>query len=115
MALLDPQVIPGTPELSLARISAALGNFGSDDSTYELTVQHSRNSRARHVVKLTQRKISADPLLPTQNREYTQSIHIVIDHPKQGFVNTEVNDLATRAIGYFGTAGLMADIIQGQA
>lgn len=115
MALADPQVIPGTPTLSLARISASLGRFGSDDSTYEMSVDHSRNARARHTVKLTQRKISADPLLPTQNREYSQSIHIVIDHPKQGFSNTEVVALATRFVAYIGTAGLTASLVQGQA
>jgi len=115
MALADPQSLPGTPVVPLARISAALGRFGSDDSTYELTVDHSRNSRARHTVKLTQRKISADPLLPSQNREYSQSIHIVIDHPKQGFSNTEVVALATRFLAYAQTAGLTASLVQGQA
>lgn len=115
MALADPQVIPGTPTIPMARISATLGHFGNDDSTYELTVEHARNSRARHLVKLTQRKISADPLLPTQNREYSQSVHILIDHPKQGFSNTEVLALVTRAVAYYGTAGLMASVVQGQA
>lgn len=115
MALADPQVLPGTPTVSLARISATLGQFGSDDSTYTLSVDHSKNSRARHIVKLTQRKISADPLLPTQNREYSQSIHMVIDHPKQGFSNIEVVALATRFVAYVGTAGLTASIVQGQA
>lgn len=115
MALADPQVLPGTPTVSLARISANLGSFGSDDSTYELSVEHSRGNRARHLVKLTQRKISADPLLPSQNREYSQSVHWLVDHPKQGFSNTEVLALFTRAVAYAGTAGLGASIIQGQA
>lgn len=115
MALADPQSLPGTPVIPLARISASLGKFGSDDSVYEMSVDHSRNTRARHTVKLTQRKISADPLLPSQNREYAQSIHIVIDHPKQGFTNAEVVALATRFIAYIGTTGLTTSLVQGQA
>lgn len=115
MALVDPQVLPGTPTVSLPRISTSLGSFGSADSTYELSIDHSRNSRARHIVKLTQRKISADPLLPSQNREFSQSIHTVIDHPKQGFTNTEVTALGERFAAYVSTAGFIASIVQGQA
>jgi hypothetical protein len=115
MALADPQSIPGSPVISLARISTSLGSFGSDDSTYELSIDHSRNSRARHIVKLTQRKISADPLLPSQNREYSQSVHMVIDHPKQGFSNTEVTALAVRFAAYVSVAGFNASLVQGQA
>jgi hypothetical protein len=116
MALADPQSLPTTPAATpLDRISTALGSFASADTTYELSVQHSRNSRSRHVVKLTQRKISADPLLPTTNREYTQSVHVVIDHPLQGFTAAEVTSFSEIFVNYLDTAGLLADIVQGQA
>lgn len=116
MALADPQVLPATPTpINLDRITVALGEFANADTTYSLQVQHSRNSRARHVVKLTQRKISADPLLPTTNREYTQSVHVVIDHPLQGFSATEVENLGKLFVDYLDTAGLMAKLVQGQA
>jgi len=117
MALADPQSLPTTPSATdLDRVSTALGRFASADTTRELTVDHSRNSRVRHVVKLTQRKIASDPLLPSQNREYQQSVHIVIDHPIQGFTAQEVIDHAQLFVDYVdGTSGLIADIVQGQS
>jgi hypothetical protein len=116
MALADPQSLPTTPTAtSLDRITTALGAFASADTTYELTVQHSRNSRTRHVVKLSQRKISADPLLPSQNREYTQSVHVVIDHPLSGFTASEVTSFVDVFVNYLKTAGLTAKIVQGQS
>jgi hypothetical protein len=115
MALADPQVIPGTPVLSLARVSVQLGNFGSADSTYELTIDHTSGTRARHLVKLTQRKIAADPFLTTQNREFAQSIHLLANAPKQGYTNTEVVALWDRFAAYIATGGLAAAIIAGQA
>lgn len=116
MALADPQSLPTTPSATnLARIGAALGQFGSADTTYTLSIDHSSNSRTRHVVKLTQRKISADPLLPTQNREYTQSVHMVIDQPKSGFTAAETSSLAEVFVNYMDSATLIASIVQGQS
>jgi hypothetical protein len=115
MALADPQVVSVDPAISLDRISSEMGKFGNADLTYELSVAHSRKGRARHVLKLSQRKISADPLLPSQNREYSQSVHILIDHPIQGFTATEVVNLATVFVEYAATAGFLADLVQGQA
>lgn len=115
MALADPQVLPSDPAVNLDRISVELGKFGNVDSTYQLEVNHSRKSRVRHVVKLTLRKISADPLLPSQNREYAASVHILLDSPIQGFTAAEQVALADVFVDYLGTAGLLADIVQGQA
>jgi hypothetical protein len=116
MALADPQSLPTTPAAtSLARIGAALGLFGSADLTYQLSVEHSTNSRSRHVVKLTQRKISADPLLPTQNREYTQSVHLVIDQPKSGFTAAETSALTEVFVNYMDDATLIGKLVQGQS
>lgn len=117
MALADPQSLPTTPSATdLDRVSAVLGKFASADTTRELTVNHSRASRVRHVVKLTQRKIAADPLLPSQNREYQQSVHIVIDHPIQGFTAQEIVDHAALFVEYLdSTDGLLEDVVQGQS
>lgn len=115
MALADPQVLPGTPTIDMDRVSSALGAFASVDSIKELTVQHSSNTRGRHTVKLTTRKISADPLLPAQNREFQQSVHIVIDHPKSGFTAAEVLAAVVQFVDYLDDAALLADLIQGQA
>lgn len=113
--LADPQVLPLAVPVDLDRISSALGRFGSSDLKYELAVDHSRAARGRHVAKLTARKISADPLLPTQNREYTMSVHTVIDHPLQGFSSAEIVEIVDAFVDYLTTAGLVADFVQGQA
>jgi hypothetical protein len=115
MALADPQVLPGTPTIDLDRISAALGAFASADSVKELRVDHSNGNRRRSVVKLTTRKIASDPLLPAQNREYQQSVHLVIDSPKSGFSNAEVLAAVEQFVNYLDDASLLADVIQGQA
>lgn len=116
MALSDPLSLPTTPTATdLNRISTVLGNFASSDTKYELRVDHSRGSRARHLVKLTSRKIATDPLLPTQNREYAQSVHLVIDHPLQGFSATEIKDLAQLFVDFVDNGTFLGAIVQGQA
>jgi hypothetical protein len=116
MALADPQVLPTSPDpTDLDRVSAVLGRFASEDTKYQLSVDHSRGNRARHVVKLTQRKIATDPLLPSQNREYTQSVHIVIDHPIQGFSASEISELAQVFVDFLDDPALLSAVVQGQA
>lgn len=118
MALSDPLSLPTTPTATnLNRISTVLGNFASSDTKYELKVDHSRGSRARHLVKLTSRKIATDPLLPSQNREYAQSVHLVIDHPIQGFSATEIKDLAKLFADFISSnsGDFLGAIVQGQA
>lgn len=115
MALADPQVLPADPVINLDRISTEMGRFGSSDATYELQLDHSRKARSRHLVRLTHRKISADPLLPSQNREYAVNVNLTIDHPNQGFSAAELTVLGELFVEYLSTAGLMADVIQGQA
>lgn len=120
MALADPQALPGTPVINLAAIGSTVGNYQSDDSAYNLTVTHTRSgttatSRVRHQPKLFLRKISADPMTLTQNKEYSMSVHLVIDAPVQGFTNVEQLALFDRFVDYVKTAGLGAKLIQGQA
>lgn len=115
MSLADPQVLPAPLSLDLNRIGSTLGEFGSADANYELTVSHSRNSRSRHMVKLSQRKVATDPLLPSVNKEYSQSVHVVIDHPRQGFSSTEIVALTDVFVKYLSTVGLTTKLVQGQA
>lgn len=118
MALSDPLSLPTTPTATdLNRVSTVLGNFASSDTKYELKVDHSRGSRARHLVKLTSRKIATDPLLPTLNREYAQSVHLVIDHPIQGFSAAEIKGLAQLFVDFLdsNSGAILGAIVQGQA
>lgn len=116
MALADPQTVPGAVPVVLNRVSSTLGNFGSSDLTHDLNVSHSRTSgRIRHVVKLSQRKIATDPLLPSTNRQYTQSVHIVIDTPLQGFAQVDTVALGAKFVAYLATAGLLDAVVQGQS
>jgi len=116
MALADPQSLPTSPSATdLNRVSTVLGRFASADTSYELRVDHSNGSRNRHVVKLTQRKLAADPLLPSQNKVYDQSAHIVIDSPLQGFSAAETTALFALFVDYVDNAGLQVAVVQGQA
>lgn len=118
MALADPQSLPTEPDPTLlARVGAELGRFQSDDTTLDLLVTHSfpSNGRRRHVIRAGKRKIATDPLLPSQNREYSIACTFTIDHPAQGFSATEVAEFAGLIQEYLGTAGLIDAVVQGQA
>lgn len=118
MALADPQSLPTTPSPTpLARVGAELGKFQSGDTTYDLLVTHAfpSNGRRRHVIRVGNRKISTDPLLPSQNREYSVACTFTIDHPAQGYSAAEVAAFAKLVQSYLGTSGLLDAAVQGQA
>lgn len=117
MALADPQSLPTDPATPLSRIGSEMGKFQSEDTTNDLLVTHSfpSNGRRRHVIRVGNRKIATDPLLPSQNREYSIACTFTIDHPAQGYSATEVAEFAEVVQTYLGTSGLLPAVVQGQA
>lgn len=93
----DPQsvtvnaVAQSMPAISRERNAST---YQKDDGNYQLLISHSYLAkRNRRLVKLTQRKIAADPLISAQNIEYKCSIQLVVDEPITGFTVTERNYL----------------------
>jgi hypothetical protein len=68
-----------------------LGVFVSADGLQELTVRQNKTAnRFRREVRLTEKKVAADPI-SAENKEVSASIMIVVDEPRWGF---NVADLA---------------------
>lgn len=96
--LADPQTvtIDATP-YTLPRVGSKqpnrLGTFQNQDSGLELTVrQDITSNRFRREIRLTQKKVAADPISAV-NKEVSASAIIVIDEPRWGFTDAELSDL----------------------
>lgn len=100
MALADPQSIKisGTTT-SLPRTFSEGGSskYTSEDGLIQMTLTQQQTSakRKRNQIRVDLRKISADPFIPTQNKEVSMSCYIVFDRPEEGFSNTEALALLT--------------------
>lgn len=96
MAYSDPQSVdPGSGAVSLPRTgsSSVGGTFTSNDSTLKLVVDHVNGRRSRHRVRLNLTKITADPLVPSQNVRSSMSAYLVVDRPLNGITADEAKDL----------------------
>jgi len=92
LSFADPQSIdPGTGAISLPRTGSAVGQgvFTSADGTLELRIMQNVKRRQRRMIKVTYRKIIADPLLPTMNTTVVFSCYLVADAPVNGVTATE--------------------------
>lgn len=91
--LADPQsvTINAVPH-SLPRTVAGAnqGQFTKEDGTVKLSVSHATGKRVRRSARLDSSKISADPLVPSQNQKVSTSVYIVIDQPQTGYTNAEI-------------------------
>jgi hypothetical protein len=92
MSYADPQsvTISGTA-ISLPRTGAGLnsGEFTSSDGLTAMSVSHNYGKRTRRAIRLTTSKISADPLVPSQNTRSSMSVTLVIDVPVNGYTVAE--------------------------
>lgn len=103
MAFADPQSVTiNAVAQSLPRVSTEgnAGTFRKDDSNVELFVSHAYGKRNRRVIRLTHRKVAADPLLTTVNLNYSMSVSVVIDAPTIGYSVTEQKQIVDALTAY---------------
>lgn len=91
----DPQTVtiqgvattlPRTPSSNSSR----LGEFTSADGNVTLSIRQDKtNNRFRREIRLTQRKVAADPISAV-NKEVSASVIIVFDEPRFGFVDADL-------------------------
>lgn len=116
----DPQsvTINGTAT-SLPRVGNGPSSAGyqSVDGLVRELVSHQDGKRFRRLIKLSQDKISADALVPSQNSRSSMSVQLVIDHPKNGFTNAEVKYLVDALLAQLSaTSGaLITKVIGGES
>lgn len=94
--LADPQsIIINAVATSLPKTQAGLNQSGyvsADGNTSLTTKQNVTASRFRREVRISQKKVSADPI-STLSSEKGVSVYLVIDEPKYGFTDVEIGYL----------------------
>lgn len=114
MALADPQAFTVGTLQSAPRIPGSSidgGAFKTGDQQFTLSIAQVYGKRIRREVRLDQKKIVADPLFASQNREVASSVYLVVNHPPQGFSVTELKDLVKGLLGNL-TASTDANLIK---
>jgi hypothetical protein len=96
----DPQSIStdgGSTTVSFPRtnLGPGSGQFTGPNGDYVASVRQtsSRSSRLRREIRITQDKLSADPLNPAVNVPKSVSAYLVLDQPLVGFTHTELSNL----------------------
>lgn len=114
MAFADPQSVTiNAVANSLPRVSSGInaGSFMKDDGNVKLEVSHQYGKRTRRAIKLTHRKIAADPLISAQSVQYSMSTTLVIDTPVTGYTVAEAKQIVDALTAYL-TASSGAKVTQ---
>jgi len=114
MSFADPQSVTiGGTAVPLPRVSSGVnsGSFGSADNTTLLSVSHQYGRRNRRSVRLSNAKISADPMTPSQNVRSSMSVTLVVDTPVNGYSVAEAKAVADALVAYL-TASTGARVTQ---
>lgn len=121
MAFSDPiSVTINAVAKNLPRTFAPAGSasvFKTSDDEFKAELSHTeiKGRRERHFIRLTQRKIGADPLVPATNIESTASVYLVMDNPKTGFTDTELGYLMKGLCDFLNITGNQTKFIGGEA
>ncbi len=112
MSFADPQsvTISGTA-ISLPRTSTGVNasTYTSADTLTALTSSHQYGRRTRRQIKLTTSKVTADPLVPSQNTRSSMSCYVVFDVPVNGYTVAEAKAVGDALMTYL-TASTGAQI-----
>jgi len=103
MSFSDPQSVTiNGVATSLPRTSSGqnAGTFTSADTTVKMDVANTYGRRVRRTIRLSQTKVSADPLIPTQNARNSLTCYVVVDEPLNGFTVTEKKYLVDALTAY---------------
>jgi len=114
MAYADPQTVTvNAVAQTLARTGSGngVGQFKTADSVYTLDVAHSYGRRTRRTIGLTGTKLSADPLIPSQNTRSSMRAYLVVDHPVNGYSVAEQKQIVDALVAYL-TASTGARVTQ---
>jgi hypothetical protein len=99
----DPQSVTiNAVAVSLPRITSdnGVGEFASADGNTRFTIkQNVSTARFRREARLTVKKIAADPISAV-NKEISASVYIVIDEPKWGFTDVELDYYKDALLGW---------------
>jgi hypothetical protein len=125
MSFSDPQTVTpptlGAQSCNKVNTGPYSATYQVADRTFALEIRHQyagkRKDRIRSNVKVTQKKIAADPLITDTNNEYSQSVSMTIDRPVAGFSNAEAIDLASGLIVWLNASSYanLSDVVEMQS
>lgn len=120
MAYADPMSVTiNAVAKSLPRVYNPSGpsTFKTSDDEFQVEVSHAKvkGRRERHLFRLSQRKIGADPLVPATNLESRASVHLVMDNPLTGFTDVELGYLIQGLLDFLTNAASKTRFIGGEA
>lgn len=109
MSFADPQsiTINAVPySLPRVQIGSSECTYKNADGTVSLRISHQENKgRVRRLVRVDQTIIANDPL--TSEPDYqTAGVYIVVDEPKVGFTDVQLDNLVDALIAWFSTANI---------
>lgn len=91
--LTDPQSVTinavATPLPRILQTPTANTYASADGNVTMVVKQNTSATRFRREVRLSQKKIAADPISAV-NKEIGHSVYLVIDEPRAGFTDTEI-------------------------
>lgn len=94
--LADPQSVTiNSVAVSLPKTSSGPTQnifTSADGNTFMTTKQNQTATRFRREVRLSQKKVAADPISGV-NKELGVSAYLVVDEPRSGFTDTEIGYL----------------------
>lgn len=80
------------------------GVFANADGEFTFDIRQNKTAnRFRREVRLTQKKVAADPI-SSVNKEVSTSVMIVVDEPRWGFSDTEIGYLTAAITTWFTNA-----------
>jgi len=123
MAFADPITITiNAVNKSLARafqpIPGGPSRFVMADESFLAEISHQivKGKRERHLWKVTQKAITANPFIPAENIENYASCYLVLDNPRQGFTDTELQYLVQGTTSFIASVtGNRDKFINGEA
>lgn len=115
MAFADPQSVTiNAVANTLPRVGAPAGQgaFSKDDGNVVLKISSTGTAkRKRFSIRLDHRKVAPDPLLTTQNAQYSMSAYLVVDVPIVGYTLAEQKQIVDGLTAYL-TASTGARVTQ---
>lgn len=108
----DPQSITvNAVAKSMPRVSTGPNSskYSTADEAFSMVISHTKGKRNRHLVRVNQRAIAADPLT-AENSYQELSAYVVIDEPIVGFSDTDIGYLVA-ALAAWLTAGNVAKVL----
>jgi hypothetical protein len=109
----DPQsVTVNSVAKSMPRIKIGTtdATYRTADEEFQFRISHqTTKARTRRMVRLDQTKIAADPLTAV-NTSQTAGIYLVVDEPKYGFSDSDLDYLVDALVAWL-TAGNIAKLL----